>query len=161
MTEFDKEKFAELLYKAKGKRSINNYALKSGVTSAHISRLLRGLLDTAPTPPTIKKLADHAQNDVTYEDLMKAAGHIENNYYIKEDIPSYVREEKSTYNIPGEQLLTPDDLKVLEEIKKHPVLFHDLANAPEKKIKQLIKMWEFIKKDLDADDEDDEDIIDD
>lgn len=52
-----------------------------------------------------------------------------------------------------------DELKIIEEIKKHPVLFHDLANAPEKKIKQLIKMWEFINKDLD--DDEDESIIDD
>lgn len=78
------------------------------------------------------------------------------------DNPSTVREEKAPYNAGKEKsiydeqkelLLTPDELKVIQEIKKHPVLFHDLANAPEKKIKQLIKMWEFIKKDLESDDE--------
>ncbi len=77
MGNFNKEKFAELLEKAKGKRSINNYALKSGVTSAHISRLLRGLLDTPPMPDTIKKLSDHAHNEVRYNDLMVAAGHFD------------------------------------------------------------------------------------
>jgi hypothetical protein len=41
MGNFNKEKFAELLDKAKGERSINNYAMKSGVTSAHISRLFK------------------------------------------------------------------------------------------------------------------------
>ncbi|AST93046.1 hypothetical protein BC6307_18170 [Sutcliffiella cohnii] len=71
-----------------------------------------------------------------------------------------IKEETATYKTSNEQLLTPEDLKVLEEIKKHPVLFHDLANAPEKKIKQLIKMWEFIKKDLEEDDDHD-DIIED
>jgi transcriptional regulator with XRE-family HTH domain len=56
--------------------------------------------------------------------------------------------------------LSIEEQKILEEIKKHPALFHDLANAPEKKIKQLIRMWEFIKKDLE-DDDDRDDIIDD
>ncbi|KZN96459.1 hypothetical protein AZI98_08480 [Aeribacillus pallidus] len=79
------------------------------------------------------------------------------------DNPSTVREEKAPYNVGKEKsiydeqkelLLTPDELKILQEIKKHPVLFHDLVNAPEKKIKQLIKMWKFIKQDLEDDDED-------
>ncbi|MCM3413567.1 LexA family protein [Metabacillus litoralis] len=72
---FDKDKFAELLDRAKGKRSINVFAKECGIAAAHISRLLRGLVDTAPTPPTIRKFADHSQNEVTYEDLMNAAGH--------------------------------------------------------------------------------------
>nr|WP_309099101.1 helix-turn-helix domain-containing protein [Fredinandcohnia onubensis] len=53
-----------------------------------------------------------------------------------------------------------EELRIIEEIKKHPVMFHDLKTNPEKKIKQLIKMWKFIKEDLDEED-DDEDIIDD
>ncbi len=72
---FDKEKFAELLDRAKGKRSGNVFAKECGIAAAHISRLLRGLVETAPTPPTIRKFADHAHNDVTYEELMNAAGH--------------------------------------------------------------------------------------
>ncbi|MEH7223899.1 helix-turn-helix transcriptional regulator [Bacillus sp. JJ1566] len=64
-------------------------------------------------------------------------------------------------NVAGKQIhLSPNELKVLEEIKKYPSLFHDLANAPDKKIRQLIKMWEVIKMDLEEDDDRD-DIIDD
>lgn len=73
---FDKELFADLLKKAKGDRSINQYALHSGVSAAHISRLMRGLLDTPPNPDTIKLLSEKAYNGVTYEDLMAAAGHV-------------------------------------------------------------------------------------
>lgn len=76
MGTFNKEEFSELLKKAKGNRSINQYGLQSGVSGAHISRLLRGLLDTPPNPDTIKLLADKAHNGVTYYDLMIAAGHI-------------------------------------------------------------------------------------
>jgi transcriptional regulator with XRE-family HTH domain len=77
ISKFDKEKFAFLLNKARGNRSINQYALHSGVTAAHISRLSRGLLDSPPTPQTIKKLAEHAHNNVTYEELMAAAGYLQ------------------------------------------------------------------------------------
>lgn len=77
MTEFDSAQFATLLDQAKGKRSINQYARESGVTSAHISRLSRGLLSTPPSPQIIRKLADSAYNGITYEALMAAAGHVE------------------------------------------------------------------------------------
>lgn len=73
---FNKSYFSHLLKKARGSRSINRYASDSGVTSAHISRLLREKIETPPNPDTIKKLSNAAQNSVTYEDLMIAAGHI-------------------------------------------------------------------------------------
>lgn len=73
---FDIKLFAQLLEKAKGNRSINKYASDVDVSPAHISRLLRGLLVTPPSPETIKKLAMGAYNEVNYNDLMRAAGHI-------------------------------------------------------------------------------------
>lgn len=73
---FDKEMFAELLDKAKGDRSINNYAKECGISPAHISRLLRAMIETPPSPETIEKLTRYAYNSVSYIDLMKAAGHI-------------------------------------------------------------------------------------
>lgn len=73
---FDKELFAELLRKAKGDRSINKYASEIDISPAHISRLLRKLIDTAPSPETISKFSQGAHNGITYEMLMQAAGHI-------------------------------------------------------------------------------------
>lgn len=73
---FDKEQFAELLEKAKGDRSINKYASEIDLSPAHISRLLRKLLETPPSPETISKLAQGAYNGVTYDSFMIAAGHI-------------------------------------------------------------------------------------
>ncbi|MEK4879360.1 helix-turn-helix domain-containing protein [Paenibacillus sp. FSL R5-0908] len=75
MSGYDKDKFAELLKQAIGKRSMNKYAEAAGVSNAHVSRLLRGLLDKAPEPETIRKLAAAAHNEVTYDALMEAAGH--------------------------------------------------------------------------------------
>lgn len=72
---FDKEKFAELLKKAMGSRSINQYWLHSEVSATYISKLLRKLVNHPPGPDVIRKLADTAHNGVTYQDFMEAAGH--------------------------------------------------------------------------------------
>ena len=74
---FDLVTFAILLEKAKGDRSINQYANTINVSAAHISRLLRKLVKSPPSPDTISKFASGACNGVTYNDLMLAAGHID------------------------------------------------------------------------------------
>jgi hypothetical protein len=82
---FDLVKFALLLEKAKGDRSINQYANTIDVSAAHISRLLRKLVKSPPAPDTINKFAGGAYNGVTYSELMLAAGHINNKI---KDIPT-------------------------------------------------------------------------
>lgn len=42
--------------------------------------------------------------------------------------------------------LTPDEIRILEEIKKYPLFFHDLARFPEKNVKSLVKVWDVIKE---------------
>lgn len=74
---FDKKKFSLLLARAKGDRSINSYGNQAKVDPGYISRLLRQKIETPPGPGVIRKLADHALAGVTYEDLMAAAGHIQ------------------------------------------------------------------------------------
>jgi|SRR5690606_12089190 hypothetical protein len=74
--QFNKEEFAILLERAKGDRSINNFANETGVSAAHISRFLRQMIASPPTPETISKFAAKAHNEVTYQDLMVAAGHL-------------------------------------------------------------------------------------
>ena len=76
---FDKEAFASLLEMARGKRSINQYANEINISAAHISRLLRKLNESPPSPDTIGKFAKGAHNGVTYSEMMLAAGHIEDN----------------------------------------------------------------------------------
>lgn len=77
---FNKAEFALLLEKAKGDRSINQYANETGVSAAHISRFLRQLIDAPPSPETISKLSAKAYNEVTYQELMIAAGHLAAQY---------------------------------------------------------------------------------
>jgi hypothetical protein len=42
---------------------------------------------------------------------------------------------------------------VFEGLKKHPVMFHDLVSDPEKKAKELIKLYKMKKMFLEEDDE--------
>lgn len=74
--EFDKETFAALLQQALGERSAYRYSQEVNVSRNHISLLLRKETKTVPSPETIKKLAEKADNGVTYEQLMIAAGHL-------------------------------------------------------------------------------------
>ncbi len=48
--------------------------------------------------------------------------------------------------------LTPEEKELLEKIKADPdlsILFHDLKDAPKRKVKQLLKTWDFINEQFD------------
>ncbi len=92
-TTFDKEAFANLLDRAKGDRSINQFADDTDVSAPHISRFLRQMIDAPPTPETISKFAKKAYNGVTYKDFMIAAGHISEDSSGEEDSPINRRSE--------------------------------------------------------------------
>ncbi|MEI2368734.1 helix-turn-helix domain-containing protein [Niallia circulans] len=60
----------------------------------------------------------------------------------------------SKVKVSGTEInLTEEEYKIFEELKKHPILFHDLAKDPEKKIKELIRLQKardmFLKEDDD------------
>lgn len=56
--------------------------------------------------------------------------------------------------VAGKEIeLSIDELKIFEELKKHPILFHDLATDPEKKVKELIKLYKMKQMLLDEDDD--------
>lgn len=110
---FDKGEFAKVLNRAKGKRSINEFANETGVSSAHISRLLRSLINVPPSPKTIQKLANRASNGVTYKEMMKCAGHFDPHNTI--DIKDTYRGEIVTL-IDKCQHLSGDQLELLIQI---------------------------------------------
>ena len=64
-------KLNELIKKAQGERTQNQYALHCSVGSSTITRFLKG--ERSPTPDILKKLAEKAYNGVTYDDFMRAA----------------------------------------------------------------------------------------
>ncbi|WP_139364836.1 helix-turn-helix domain-containing protein [Sutcliffiella halmapala] len=136
------EKLGDLIKNLRGKESLRDASKKIGISHTYLDTIEKGFdkrsgKPVKPTPETLELISN--AYSYPYDELMKNAG------YLKEDI--------TLYKVTDKVLLSPEDLKVLDEIKKHPVLFHELANAPEKKIKQLIKMWEVIKMDMNEDDE--------
>ena len=68
--EFDIERYAGLLLKAKGERTQAKFAEEAGLSIAYISKHLNKRIDKAPIPSTLKKIAAVASNDVTYEELL-------------------------------------------------------------------------------------------
>jgi hypothetical protein len=75
---FNKQRFSELLAMAKGSRSINKYGRDTKVDPGYISRLLRCLIDKAPSADVILRLTEKSYNGVTAQELMKAAGYLDN-----------------------------------------------------------------------------------
>lgn len=73
---FNKKLFSELLLKIKGTRTLTKFAEETGTSIAHLSRMVNEKLDSAPSPETLKKLLSKSQGNVTYEELMMAAGYI-------------------------------------------------------------------------------------
>lgn len=66
----------------------------------------------------------------------------------------YLISGHNNITISGQQInLSEEEYKIFEELKKHPILFHDLAKDPEKKIKELIRLQKardmFLKEDDD------------
>ena len=64
-----------IIKKAQGDRSLNQFALNCEVNAGHLSRILNGKFVNPPSPDFLRKISEHASNNVTYEDLMEAAGH--------------------------------------------------------------------------------------
>lgn len=89
----------KLIKKAQGTKTLNQFALGVGVNAGHLSRILNGNFKNPPSPDTLRKIAKNSRGDVSYQDLMKACGYIEENENIeKEETPIYNKENVDKYN---------------------------------------------------------------
>lgn len=73
---FDKSIFSNLLVKARGNRNNKEYAEDCEVSRTYISGYINKSIDNPPKPEILKKLAEKSENNVTYDDLMIAAGYL-------------------------------------------------------------------------------------
>lgn len=119
---YNRSLFAALLKQAIGGRSINQFALHCGVSAAYISRLLRQKTKTPPNPPIILKMANKAHNQISYMNLMTAAG------YLQSESPTC--QTLKEYNPP----YAPD----LAEILRQPVIKYK-GNPVDEDTKFIIK----------------------
>jgi len=73
--EFNIEKFSNLLERAKGGRSQSEFAKDCGISPAYLNRYINRKVEKAPIPTTIKKIAAVAANNISYKELLEAAGY--------------------------------------------------------------------------------------
>ena len=72
------EKLITLIAQARGDRALNQFALNCNVNADDLSRISNGKFIKPPAPDFLRKISEHAQNNVTYESLMEAAGYLVN-----------------------------------------------------------------------------------
>lgn len=75
MQDFDKLALSRLIRLAIGSRTQLEFSEQIGISAAHLSRLVRGRVDSPPTINTLKKIAGHAENGVIYQALLDACGY--------------------------------------------------------------------------------------
>ena len=88
---FNVERFAELVKKAIGDRTQKQFSLDTGLSIYYINRLTNCKIDKAPRPNTISVIAAVAQNNVTYTELLQAAGYDKNDGIAYEATDEYTR----------------------------------------------------------------------
>ena len=68
----------QLIDMAQGNRSLNQFALYTGISSSTLSLIKRG--QRYPSSRMLMKISEKAQNNITYRDLMIAAGYWSKEY---------------------------------------------------------------------------------
>lgn len=117
------EELINLIKKAQGNKTLNQFALGSGVNAGHLSRILNGNFKNPPSPELLKKIASNSRGEVTYEELLKAAGYIENND-LQGDNSIYNMENINKFN----QLIENEHAKIL---------FDKLGELNDEELKQV------------------------
>lgn len=115
---FNKKLFSELLLRIKGTRTLTKFAEETCTSIAHLSRMINEKLDSAPSPETLKKLLSKNQGDVTYEELMIAAGYINEKTALKNFIDGDEADLLYTSNKTNKKEATSNNQGIFEQRKK-------------------------------------------
>lgn len=80
---FDKNKFAQILKKINETYSSQrDFSKKSGINRTYLSQYINLKLDEPPKPKTLEKLANASNKIITYNELMKICGYIDDDYFL-------------------------------------------------------------------------------
>ena len=103
MYEYDKDKLISLITKAKGEdKTVSKFAEEMGVSRPYLNNLLNKKQKNPPSPDILQKVAGN-NNQVRYEQLMVAAGYLDEKYLLvmdKDDEEQY-EEKKDTQGAKG------------------------------------------------------------
>ncbi len=111
-TDFDKTTFADLLKRSVGSRTQKEFAALTGISSAHLSRLLHQKFDSPPSIDTLQRLAAHAQNGVTYWDLLNACGYMD----VKKEGYPWIAPSADAQSHPQDRYLAATILTALQTL---------------------------------------------
>lgn len=111
---FNAELLGSLIKNAQGELSLNNFAGQCGVSPSTLSRIINNKNSCPPAPSTLQKIALAAHNNVTYDELMDAAGYISTN------------EVNNTQNVSNSVLSKKDEKDIAKRIE---ALKNDLLNG--------------------------------
>lgn len=134
-TMFNPTTFSEILKKAIGSRKQNEFAATIGISSAHLSRILRQKFTTPPSVETLKKIAANAENNVTYHELLEICGYISesettaelslpaeatpSNKFVKATILTALEAHDFTWELTNDSELSTYDLAVQIKNEDH------------------------------------------
>jgi len=87
-------KLKDLIKSAQGDRSQNEFALHANISSAALTRILKG--ERKPDPDTLRKIAEKAYNGITYKELLLATGYLDgiDDVIDKDIIEQYIKVDK-------------------------------------------------------------------
>ncbi len=74
-TRFRKNILSMLLEKARGERSLRQFAIECDISYVQMRKLVLCAQENPPRPKLIKKISEHCADGVTFDDLMFASGH--------------------------------------------------------------------------------------
>ncbi|WP_442780418.1 helix-turn-helix domain-containing protein [Bacillus sp. Au-Bac7] len=110
----------EILKELRGKVTQEEVAKQIGLSRARYSHYENGRSE--PDNEMLQKIADYFNVSVDY-------------------LLGRTPIKDPDVSVAGKNLtLTPEEFEIFKELRKYPILFHDLAKNPEKKIKELIKL---------------------
>ena len=118
MSEYNNEKFRELLIEAIGSSSKQDFAKRAGMLPQQLSRYLREDYKVRPSSSTLKKIADASADPVLYDRLLKACGYNET--------PISIRRGKT---FEERAHLNARDMRLgMEELTKSPGIYESIED---------------------------------
>ena len=102
---FQKEEYGRLLKLALGRRNQKQFCEDAGLSRSYINKYINAMMDKPPTIGTIEKIAD-ATEDVSFEELLVAAGYDPEKYERKETM-------KCKVDDAGQYLIMPVLLNIM------------------------------------------------
>lgn len=125
---FDKEKFSRQLKYVTRNMKISDYAEKCGISRSYISQYIGKHRDNPPKPEVLKNISDASEGQLDYEELMVAAGYLEQKYYDeRKNMLKIVRHLRENNKLPKG---LKDDLKQNEILPDYEELLpvYDFEN---------------------------------